>query len=77
MSGPQLDRSGQDALLAPVARTSRSTGMWRSVLSRYPLKPGAGQERWRVEVGESRYAVFRQVLAELGDAHLRADSGPD
>jgi len=35
------------------------------------------EERWRVEVGESRYAVFREVLAELGDAHLRADSGPD
>lgn len=30
----------------------------------------AVEDRWRAEVGDARYAVFRKVLAELGSRYL-------
>jgi DNA-binding MarR family transcriptional regulator len=31
------------------------------------------EDRWRAEVGDARYAVFREVLAALGETHPRGD----
>lgn len=35
------------------------------------------EEQWRSEVGDARYAVFREVLAELGGARRRAGTDVD
>jgi DNA-binding MarR family transcriptional regulator len=49
----------------------------RGQRARHAIRAAAAalEGRWRAQVGEARYAVFREVLAELGSAHLRAEAG--
>jgi DNA-binding MarR family transcriptional regulator len=49
----------------------------RGERARHALRATAAtlERQWQAQVGESRYAVFREVLAELGHAHPHAENG--
>ena len=69
LAGQLADRGYVEIVADPTDRRAklvRCTSRGQSTRDAILAVAAAVEERWRAEVGDGRYAVFRAVLAELG-----------